>query len=206
MFTNSSVTTMTSAATLPVIIAPYIVSSPIAQTIDVGTGYTITAVASGLPFPNAQWQRSNDAGLTWSDVTGATAYTYPITVALGDDGAQFRSVFANSVGTATTAVAMLHVTTTTSLAFKGAHTKLKGGKRGGLTAMVTSPVTGKGKVTGGTVAFYDGSILIASVPVATGNATAVVTLAKGSHPLRAGYSGSGAVLAAQSTMVTVTAI
>jgi hypothetical protein len=205
VFTNSSGTATTSAATLSVTMAPVIISSPISQTINVGTVYTFMAVAYGLPYPTAQWQRSSDAGLTWSDIPGATAYTYPITAALGDDGAQFRAVFTNSSGTATTTGATLHVTTTTSLSFKVAHTTLKGGKRDILTVSVSSPVTGKGKVTGGTVAFYDGTSLVASVPVAKGKAKTVVTLAKGSHPLRAVYSGSGAVLAAQSPVVTVTA-
>ena len=38
-----------------------------------------------------------------------------------------------------------------------------------------------------------------------GKAKVSVTLAKGTHPLRAVFSGSGAVLAARSTVVTVTA-
>jgi len=70
---------------------------------------------------------------------------------------------------------------------------------------VTSPVTGKGKVTGGTVAFYDGSTMIASSPVAKGRAKAVVVVTTGSHAIRAVYSGSGSVLPAQSPVVSVTA-
>ena len=205
VFTNGQGMATTAPATLSVSIAPYIVSSPVSQTIDVGTPYTFMAVAYGLPAPTAQWQRSNDNGLTWTDIPGATANSYPITAALGDNGAQFRAVFTNSAGTATKAVATLGVTTTTSLSFKVAHTTLKGGRRDALTVTVTSPVTGKSKITGGTVAFYDGSTVVATVPVVNGKAKAVVTLATGTHPLRAVYSGSGSALSARSQVVTVTA-
>ena len=205
VFTDSAGSVTTTPATLSVSMAPAIVSSPVSQTIDVGTTYTFMAVAYGLPAPVAQWQRSNDNGLTWIDIPGATAYSYPITAALGDDGAQFRAVFTNPTGTATSAVAVLGVTSTTSVSLKVAHTSLKGGRRDNVVASVTSPVTGKGKVTGGTVAFYDGSTVIASSPVAKGKAKAVVVLATGSHAIRAVYSGSGAVLTARSAVVTVTA-
>ena len=99
----------------------------------------------------------------------------------------------------------MRVTTTTSLSFKVARATLRGGNKDTLTVTVTSPVTGKGKVTGGTVAFYDASTVVASVVVAKGRAVTVVTLAKGSHSLRAVYSGSGVVLAAQSQVLMVTA-
>jgi hypothetical protein len=205
VFTNSLGAATTVPAALSVSVAPDIVSSPVSQTVNVGTAYTFMAVAHGLPVPTAQWQRSNDSGLTWSDIPGAMAYTYAITAGLGDDGARFRAVFNNSAGTATTAAATLGVTSTTSLSFKVARATLRGGNKDTLTVMVTSPVTGKGKVTGGTVAFYDGSTVVASVVVAKGRAVTVVTLAKGSHSLRAVYSGSGVVLAAQSQVLMVTA-
>ena len=205
VFTNPTGSITTAPATLSVTMAPVIVTSPVSQTIDVGSTYTFVAVADGLPAPVAQWQRSNDNGLTWIDVPGATADAYPVVAELGDDGARFRAVFTNPTGTATTAVATLGVTTTTSLSLKVAHTTVKGGRRDKLTATVTSPVTGRGKVTGGTVAFYDGSAVVASSPVAKGRATAVVVVATGSHAIRAVYSGSGAVLAAQSAVVAVTA-
>ena len=205
VFTNGSGSATTAAATLTVTLAPSIVSSPVSQTIDVGTTYTFMAVAYGVPGPTAQWQRSDDHGLSWTDIPGATAYSYPNTAALGDDGAWFRAVFTNVAGTAVTTAATLGVTTTTSVSLKVAHTTLKGGRRDTLTATVTSPVTGRGKVAVGTVTFTDGSTVVAVVPVTKGKAKVSVTLAKGTHPLRAAFSGSGAVLPAQSTVVPVTA-
>lgn len=60
-------------------------------------------------------------------------------------------------------------------------------------------------VSVGTVTFYDGSRALGSVPVVKGKARLILALAKGTHPLRAVYNRSGAVLAAQSPVVTVTA-
>jgi|GEM_PF-1157280 len=205
VFTNGLGTATTAPAALTVTIAPYIVSSPVSQTINVGSTYTFMAVAYGLPAPTAQWQRSDDKGLTWSAIPGATSFSYPITAALGDDGAEFRAVFTNSTGTATTSAATLGVTTTTSMTLAAAHATVKGGKKDTVTATVTSPVTGRGKVAGGTVTFTDGSTVVAIATVVKGKAKVTLTLAKGTHLLRAVYGGSGSVLPAQSSVVTVTA-
>jgi len=205
VFTNTTGTATTGPATLSVTMAPLLVSSPVSQTIAVGTTSTFQAVAYGIPAPTAQWQRSDDGGVTWSDIPGATQYTYSVTAAPGDDGARFRAVFTNSTGSVTTAVATLGVTTTTSLVFTVAHATLKGGRKDALTATLTSPAAGRGKVTGGTVTFYDGTTVVATVTVARGKARASVALATGTHRLRAVYGGNGAVLAAWSPVVTVTA-
>ncbi len=205
VFSNTTGSVTTAGAVLSVTMAPTLVSSPVSQTINVGTSYTFMAVAYGIPGPTAQWQRSNDSGLTWSDIPGATSYSYAVIAALADNGAQFRAVFTNSTGTVTTAVATLGVTTTTSMTLKAAHPSIKGGRKDTLTATVMSPVTGKGKVTGGTVTFFDGSTAVATATVANGKAAAVVTLAKGTHVIRAIYGGSGSVLGGQSQVVLVTA-
>ena len=205
VFTNTTGSATTTAAVLTVTLAPSLVSSPVSVTVDVGTTNVFTAVAYGIPGPTVQWQRSNDAGVTWSDVPGATSYSFPVTAALGDNGAWFRAVFTNSTGTVTSGVAVLGVTTTTSVALKPAHASLKAGRKDTLTATVTSPVTLKGKVTSGTVTFFDGSAVVGTATVAKGKASTVVTLAKGSHAIRAVYGGSGSVLAGQSQVVTVTA-
>ena len=205
VFSNTTGSVTTPGATLSVTMAPTLVSSPVSATINVGTSYTFMAVAYGIPGPSAQWQRSDDKGLTWSDIPGATSYSYAIVAALADDGAQFRAVFTNPTGTVTTAVATLGVTTTTSMTLKVAHPVIKGGKKDTLTATVKSPATGKGKVNGGSVTFYDGPTVVATAPVANGKAAAVVTLAKGSHLLRAAYSGSASVLGGLSQVVPVTA-
>ena len=67
------------------------------------------AAAVGNPTPTVQWQVSLNGGTTWSDISGATADAYTVTPALADSGHQFRAVFTNSAGTATTNAATLRV-------------------------------------------------------------------------------------------------
>lgn len=56
-----------------------------------------------------QWQRSNNAGLTWADIVGACADTMTITNALEDNAAQFRCVVSNASGVALSGAAILTV-------------------------------------------------------------------------------------------------
>lgn len=74
-----------------------------------GATATFTASATGSPTPTAQWQ-SAPAGGTFTDIQNATgtSYTTPATVA-ADNGRQYRVVFSNSEGTATSSAATLTV-------------------------------------------------------------------------------------------------
>ncbi len=51
----------------------------------------------GMAAPMVQWQQSTDAGLTWTDINGATgpSFTTPAT-AMADSGERFRAVFTNA--------------------------------------------------------------------------------------------------------------
>ncbi|MFZ4579842.1 MAG: immunoglobulin domain-containing protein [Myxococcota bacterium] len=68
------------------------------------------AVSASGPLPLAyQWQRSNDAGETWTDVANAKANTHSLTVQDADDGALFRCQIADTGETMFSAVAHLTV-------------------------------------------------------------------------------------------------
>lgn len=67
----------------------------------------VSASASGDPTPTAEWQRSTDGGATWAAIPGATATSYTATVDASTDFNQYRAVFTNSAGSATTSVATL---------------------------------------------------------------------------------------------------
>ncbi len=55
--------------------------------------FTIGADTGGVIPANIQWQRSDDSGATWNDITGANAATYSIPVAqVSDSGSQFRAI------------------------------------------------------------------------------------------------------------------
>jgi len=89
---------------------PDITTQPVSTTRVVGqtASFSTTATGSALAY---QWQRSNDAGSTWADVTGATAssYTTPA-LALSDNTARLRVVITNTAGSVTSDAALLTVT------------------------------------------------------------------------------------------------
>ncbi|KIS26549.1 hypothetical protein TV39_14790 [Arthrobacter sp. SPG23] len=67
--------------------------APEDRTVDQGNPATFTATAPGRPGHRLQWQRSDDAGATFQDVSGAigTTLTVPSPQA-ADDGDRFRAV------------------------------------------------------------------------------------------------------------------
>jgi Ricin-type beta-trefoil lectin domain/Immunoglobulin I-set domain len=111
VFTNSAGTATTTAATLTVNspTPPTITTQPTNQTVSAGQTATFTAAATGSPTPTVQWQVSTDSGATFSNVSGATSTTLSFTTALSQNGYQYRAVFTNAAGTATTTAAMLTV-------------------------------------------------------------------------------------------------
>lgn len=94
--------------------APVITTQPLSQTVQPGTTVSFTAAASGFPAPTVQWQRSTNGGTSFSDVATATSTTYTFTAAAGDDQSQYRAVFTNPTGSATSSAATLRVGTAPS--------------------------------------------------------------------------------------------
>jgi len=114
VFTNSIGSATTSAATLTVTaaVAPSITGNPSNQTVTAGQSATFTASASGSPTPTVQWQVSTDGGKSFSNITGATSTTLTLTnVSFALNGHEYRAVFTNSAGSATTTAAVLTVQT-----------------------------------------------------------------------------------------------
>lgn len=89
--------------------APTVAVQPTDQTVTETLTAEFTAAASGVPMPMVQWQMSLDNGNTWNNIAGATANTFSITAALADNKNQYRAVFTNSEGSATSAAALLTV-------------------------------------------------------------------------------------------------
>ncbi|MFN5796991.1 MAG: immunoglobulin domain-containing protein, partial [Planctomyces sp.] len=89
--------------------APAITQNPSSQTVVAGNTATLTATASGSPSPTVQWQVSTNSGTSWSNISGATSTTYSFTAAAGDNGKQYRAVFTNTAGSATSTAATLTV-------------------------------------------------------------------------------------------------
>jgi alpha-tubulin suppressor-like RCC1 family protein len=91
---------------------PRITQQPDSITVAEGSGATFDVRVVSTFDPSYQWQRSNDGGVSFADIPGATQRSFAIgSVAASDTGAQFRVVVAVSgVGTTPSAVATLTVT------------------------------------------------------------------------------------------------
>lgn len=108
-FTNAIGTADTNPAQLTVLFAPEIATQPANMQATGGQAATFTATAKGGPTPTVQWQVSTDTGGTWTDISGATSTTYSFTAMGPDNGKQFRAVFTNTQGSATSNAATLVV-------------------------------------------------------------------------------------------------
>ena len=109
-FTNIGGAATTNAATLSVVERPTVTQQPTALTVTTGASATFEAAASGYPAPTAQWQRSGDGGKTWANIEGATAGKLTLTaVTFESNSDEYRAVFSNGAGSATSSAATLTV-------------------------------------------------------------------------------------------------
>lgn len=109
VFTNSAGTATTSSATLTVQSAPVVTLNPLRQTVLASHKVSIKASAAGNPTPTVQWQVSTNGGSTWTNISGATSTTLSFVVSATQNGYQYRALFTNKIGTATTKAAVLTV-------------------------------------------------------------------------------------------------
>ena len=110
VFTNPAGSATTEAATLTVQrTLPVITTHPTSVTVDRGATATFVAGATGYPAPSVAWQRQLRNSPTWVPIHGAHATTLRVTATSGVDGARYRAVFTNSVGSRTTQAATLTV-------------------------------------------------------------------------------------------------
>jgi hypothetical protein len=94
----------------PTPVAPTFRYQPASQSVVAPATATFYADVIGAPSPTVQWQRSNDSGVTWTDLAGATLFGYTTAAtALTDTGSQFRAVATSSAGTVISNAATLTV-------------------------------------------------------------------------------------------------
>jgi hypothetical protein len=89
--------------------APSITTNPVDKTVSPGQTVSFTAAATGVPTPTVQWQVSTNNGVTFTNIVGATSTTLTFTAQTMHNGRQYRAVFTNAAGSATTSAATLHV-------------------------------------------------------------------------------------------------
>lgn len=105
-----------SGSTDPKPVAPAVAALPASVKADAGTALTLSASVSGDPRPSLQWQRSNDGGTTWVDVTDARDSQLTLAaVSVADQSARFRLKASNSQGQVLSSEATLTVTASVKL-------------------------------------------------------------------------------------------
>lgn len=95
-------------------IAPEILQDISDTLYSIGSTITFTSIAKGIPFPTVQWQLSTNNGVTWSNISGATSVTDPVsqdgtrtstyttpTLDSSYNGYAYRAVWTNNQGSAT---------------------------------------------------------------------------------------------------------
>ena len=92
------------------IVAPAVTTQPASQTRCAGVNAIFSSAASGSPAPTVQWQESTN-GTSWNNITGATTSTLSFTTTTADNNKQYRAVWTNIAGTATSNAATLTVNT-----------------------------------------------------------------------------------------------
>lgn len=116
VFTNAGGETISKAATLTVEKAPAITKQPNNALVVEGHAATFEAAASGSPTPTVQWQSSLNGGLTWKNVSGATNTTLTVNnVKAAESNTEYRAIFKNVLGEATTNAATLTVAAAPSI-------------------------------------------------------------------------------------------
>jgi len=90
--------------------APVVTLDPLSQSVQSGSSVTFTSTASGTPAPTVQWEVSTNGGGSWAPLGGETNTSLTFTTSLSQNGNQYRAVFTNICGTATSAAATLTVT------------------------------------------------------------------------------------------------
>jgi hypothetical protein len=89
--------------------APEIVNHPATQALCAGPTVSFSSSANGTPSPTVQWQVSTDNGGNWVNLSGETNSTLTVTANTANNGKQFRAIWTNSIGSATSNPATLTV-------------------------------------------------------------------------------------------------
>ncbi|HEY6333832.1 MAG TPA: choice-of-anchor Q domain-containing protein, partial [Blastocatellia bacterium] len=105
VFTNECNSAPSSPAILTVHTAPVVTTNPVSQSA-AATTVTFTAAAAGTPTPTVQWQVSK-GGAAFTNIPGATSTTLTFSPTASQSGDQYRAVFTEACGTATTTAATL---------------------------------------------------------------------------------------------------
>ncbi len=112
VFTNLCGSATSSAATLTIFDPPAITMQPADAIVCEGDDALFVASASGNPIPAIQWQVDMNDGNGWQNVSNATLNTLTVAaVTASQDGNNYRAIFSNQCGVATSSSVLLTVNT-----------------------------------------------------------------------------------------------
>jgi hypothetical protein len=120
--------------------APVIVTHPAPLTSAIGAQAVFSVALTGTPAPSLQWQRMAAGSALWIPIDGATGTTYALVAGPDDDGASFRVVATNSLGSVASDAARLTVSAALAPVF--ASHPLSTSVAAGATALFAVEVTG----------------------------------------------------------------
>ena len=205
---NSSTTVTSGVAILTVTVAsaaPAFTLQPLAASVTAPNTATFSVAATGQPTPSIQWQRSNSAGGTFTNISGATAasYTTPATT-LADNGSVYRAQATNSAGTATSTAASLGVTSAgTPPALTSQPTAVTVAQ--GQTATLTAVVSGTPTPTLQWQVSANGGVSFANINGATSSSYSLLTAAADNgNRYRVVATNSVGTVTSQAALLTVT--
>jgi len=183
-----------------------------AAVIDFGGVLSATFSSSATtPFgvPSIQWQKSLDAGATWSTIAGATSPSLSFRPMFGDNGSRYRAVFSKSgFSTVNSASATLTASVPSSVL---AITSQPSAAVASLTGEATFSITAT--ATLGSAIFYQwqraasGSSVYADIPTATSatlTLTGLTTPADNGSRYRCVVSATGGATTTTSNAVSLT--
>ena len=87
---------------------PAITTQPVGRTVLPNQSVVLTVAGTGTPTPTVQWQKQQ-VNSSWAAVSGQTALTFTAPTTPADDGAVYRAVLTNGLGTATSSSATVNV-------------------------------------------------------------------------------------------------
>jgi len=160
------------------------------------------ATASGFPAPTVQWQLSTDGGGTWSAVEGATTAQLTIASAsVSEDGYEYRAVFANAAGSATSQAATLTVHVPPLVTQQPVGTTIEVGQ----SAVFEATASGFPAPTVQWQISTDGGGTWSEVPGATTGQLSIenATTAESGHKYRAVFTNPGGVTTSSAATLTV---
>lgn len=201
VLSNSAGTATSNAVVLTVKAAPVIATQPASKTVAAGAKATFTIAATGNPAPTVQWQISTDAGSKWTNIAGATAFSYGFATTLSESSYEYRAILTNGLGTATSSAARLTVTSPPAVTLQPTSQSIAPGKS------VTFKAAGSGSPTPSVqwqVSTNGGSTWSNITGATSTSYTLTASTSLNHHKYRAIFTNSAGVATSNAATLTVT--